>query len=98
MAQVIWTQKIAFYQSESLTEKGEKVVQIVQLFRLLSVRISNGKRRKTSTNCGTFTLIRKPVDSVMSTIDKTNHNTRDTIANDLGWSTGKVAMGKISIQ
>ena len=36
----------------------------------------------------TFTLIRKPVDSVMSTIDKTNHNTRDTIANDLGWKTG----------
>ena len=35
---------------------------------------------------------RKPIDSVMSTIDKTNHNTRDTIASDLGWSTGKVAM------
>jgi N6-adenosine-specific RNA methylase IME4 len=28
----------------------------------------------------------------LSTIDKVNHNTRDTIANDLGWSTGKVAM------
>ena len=35
---------------------------------------------------------RKPIDSVMSTIDKTNHNTRDTIASDLGWSAGKVAM------
>ena len=31
MAQVIWTQKIAFYQSESLTEKGEKPPQIVEL-------------------------------------------------------------------
>lgn len=28
----------------------------------------------------------------LSTIDKGTHNTRDTIANDLGWSTGKVAM------
>ncbi len=28
----------------------------------------------------------------LSTIDKPSHNTRDTIANDLGWSTGKVAM------
>ena len=28
----------------------------------------------------------------MSTIDKPSHNTRETIANDLGWSTGKVAM------
>jgi len=39
---------------------------------------------------------RKPVDSVLSTIDKTEeeipHNTRSEIANDLGWSTGKVAM------
>jgi hypothetical protein len=30
---------------------------------------------------------------VLSTIDKTpEHNTQKTIANDLGWSTGKVAM------
>ena len=31
---------------------------------------------------------------ILSTIDKKlpEHNTRDTIANDLGWSTGKVAM------
>jgi ParB family chromosome partitioning protein len=28
----------------------------------------------------------------LSTIDKVNHNTRDTIASELGWSTGKVAM------
>ena len=28
----------------------------------------------------------------LSIVDKVNHNTRDTIANDLGWSTGKVAM------
>ena len=41
---------------------------------------------------GKIAQARKPIDSVMSTIDKTNHNTRDTIANDLGWSTGKVAM------
>jgi N6-adenosine-specific RNA methylase IME4 len=41
---------------------------------------------------GKIAQVRKPVDSVLSTIDKTEHNTRDTIANDLGWSTGKVAM------
>jgi hypothetical protein len=43
--------------------------------------------------------IRKPVNSVLSVIDKTNdkpsnpepHNTRNTIATELGWSTGKVA-------
>ena len=28
----------------------------------------------------------------LSTIDKPSHNTRDTIASELGWSTGKVAM------
>jgi len=28
----------------------------------------------------------------LSTIDKGTHNTQKTIANDLGWSTGKVAM------
>jgi 2-polyprenyl-3-methyl-5-hydroxy-6-metoxy-1,4-benzoquinol methylase len=28
----------------------------------------------------------------LSIVDKGTHNTRDTIANDLGWSTGKVAM------
>jgi hypothetical protein len=38
---------------------------------------------------------REPLDSVMSTIDKTKHNTRDTIANDLGWSTGKGCNGKV---
>lgn len=31
-------------------------------------------------------------DFVLSVVDKTKHNTRDTIANELGWSTGKVAM------
>lgn len=31
---------------------------------------------------------------VMSTIDTTSHSTRDTIAADLGWSTGKVAMAE----
>jgi hypothetical protein len=55
--------------------------------------------------------IRKPVDSVLSIIDKTEneytqtefcepapvvepekHNTRDTIAKNLNWSTGKVAL------
>jgi hypothetical protein len=41
---------------------------------------------------GKIAQVRKPVDSVLSTIDKTDHNTRATIANDLGWSTGKVAM------
>ena len=44
---------------------------------------------------GKIAQVRKPIDSVMSTIDKTNHNTRDTIANDLGWSTGKVAMARL---
>jgi hypothetical protein len=28
----------------------------------------------------------------LSIVDKGTHNTRDTIANDLGWSTGNVAM------
>ena len=28
----------------------------------------------------------------LSIVDKPLHNTRKTIANDLGWSTGKVAM------
>ena len=35
--------------------------------------------------------IRKPADSVLSTVDKTKHNTREEIAKDLGWGTGKVA-------
>lgn len=40
---------------------------------------------------GKIAQVRKPVDSpVLSIVDKTEHNTRDTIANDLGWSTGKV--------
>ena len=36
--------------------------------------------------------LKKGNSPVISTIDKTNHNTQKTIANDLGWSTGKVAM------
>jgi hypothetical protein len=36
--------------------------------------------------------LKKGDSPVMSTIDTTGHSTRDTIANDLGWSTGKVAM------
>ena len=28
----------------------------------------------------------------LSIVDKPSHNTQKTIANDLGWSTGKVAM------
>ncbi|MCO6498421.1 MAG: hypothetical protein J5I50_12260 [Chitinophagaceae bacterium] len=39
-----------------------------------------------------------PSAPVLSTIDKTGaeqiHNTRDTIAKDLGWSTGKTAYGR----
>ena len=36
--------------------------------------------------------LKKGNSPVMSTIDTTGHSTRETIANDLGWSTGKVAM------
>ena len=49
-------------------------------------------KKEILLEAGKNAQVRKPIDSVMSTIDKTNHNTRDTIANDLGWSTGKVAM------
>ncbi|NCU32225.1 MAG: hypothetical protein EOM23_04675 [Candidatus Moranbacteria bacterium] len=34
-------------------------------------------------------------ERVLSTIDKTQHNTRNEIADDLGWSTGKVAMADV---
>ena len=95
-------------QSESLTEKGEKVVQIVRLLPANEGQIRplltgwkyqlTQSKKEILLEVGKNAQARKPIDSVMSTIDKTNHNTRDTIANDLGWSTGKVAMGKISIQ
>ena len=33
--------------------------------------------------------LKKGDSPVLSTIDTTGHSTRDTIANDLGWSNGK---------
>jgi hypothetical protein len=35
--------------------------------------------------------------SVLSIVDKTDHNTRHEIAEELGWSTGKVACSKIVV-
>jgi len=109
VAQVIWTQKIEFLQSEILTDKDAKSAQIVhflpanegQIRPLLTgwkyqltqskkeILLEVGKEKQKET-------LKKGDSPVLSTIDTTGHSTRDTIANDLGWSTGKVAMAKMA--
>ena len=49
-------------------------------------------KKEILLEAGKNAQVRKPIDSVLSIVDKTEHNTQKTIANDLGWSTGKVAM------
>ena len=48
-------------------------------------------KKEILLEAGKNAQVRKPIDSVLSIVDKAEHNTQKTIANDLGWSTGKVA-------
>lgn len=57
--------------------------QLTQSKKEILLEVGRVKQKET---------LKKGDSPVLSTIDKTEHNTRDTIANDLGWSTGKVAM------
>lgn len=57
--------------------------QLTQSKKEILLEVGKEKQKET---------LKKGDSPVLSTIDTTGHSTRDTIANDLGWSTGKVAM------
>jgi N6-adenosine-specific RNA methylase IME4 len=57
--------------------------QLSQAKKEILLEVGREKQKET---------LKKGDSPVLSIVDKTEHNTRDTIANDLGWSTGKVAM------
>ena len=63
MAQVIWTQKIAFYQAEILTDKDEKLPQMVELLPANEWQISRTLTRLDKRNryCGASYLGAKPM-------------------------------------
>lgn len=72
-------------------QKGRRNLTDGWKYELAQVRkeilLKQGKEKQKET-LGGF----KHNTSVLSTIDKTEHNTQKEIAEELGWSTGKVAM------
>lgn len=53
------------------------------------------KKKEFLREQGKENQIRKPANFVLSDSDKTKHNTRDIIADELGWSTGKTAKAEV---
>jgi len=55
-------------------------------------------RKEILKSLGKEKQIRKPVDSVMSTIDRTKHSTRETLSKELKISSGKLAQAEVVIK
>lgn len=79
-------------------QKGRRNLTDGWKFELAQVKrellLERGRERKMEAG----QIFHKGNPKVLSTIDKTldsAHNTRDTIAKDLGWSTGKTAMAEV---